>query len=254
MSISPLPSSSLEDICYPSTSYTANISHQESDLRSRVKVIVDRMVYNAYSFFHPPAILPVELAEEDGKLEQKKLLERKSKSYEEVRAEFYPIDQSKLTLAERIAESMQLTPSSDPEFRKKVDLYADPEFRKTQVRKYIDRRVKAEFPTPEEQKEDWFILAFCEEEFYPLYAQQTELFRRYIENDIWMINNHNRVALAKHKINWDILSPSEKAKAFVGKHKKCKAATGAVITAGCFFLYYHMVIINSRYQQLSLLR
>jgi hypothetical protein len=198
MSISPIATTSSENIYFPSPSHTENISNQETNLQTRIKSVASRMAYKTYSFFHHPGTLPPErVAEALYEENKKKILGEKPKSYEERKADFFPAtDKSHLTKLS-IVEIYEdpdfyklIGPYSDPEFRKKAELYADPEYRKTQARKHIEK------PLQIEQKEEWYVLSFCKEELHVIYEQEPEHLRKYIANDIWMLNRYNREALA----------------------------------------------------------
>ncbi|KAG6559263.1 hypothetical protein RHABOEDO_001868 (plasmid) [Candidatus Rhabdochlamydia oedothoracis] len=126
--------------------------------------------------------------------------------------------------------------------KKYIELYSDPEFRKAKAKEYADRRYNPQ--NEQENEEEWLVLSFCKQELHDLYRKEPKyLDTRHI--DLWIINGHNKAALAQHRKEWDKLTPSEKVEKIFGKRDKYEVSAAVATAASCFFLCHAM------YQYLS---
>lgn len=90
-------------------------------------------------------------------------------------------------------------------------------------------------------------MTFCEEELHDLYRREPKYLRQNITHNLWMLRGNNDPILAKHKKEWDQLSPSEKAEKVFGKHRKYEVTAGVSFVAACFFLCQYLLL----YQRLQ---
>lgn len=198
-------------------------SHQEHTLKDRIKAVVDRLAYKMHSYLNPPLIMPIELAEGQSKVDRKKFFAQKPDSYEEAKKKhWWLMDESQ---------------------RKIIKEYANPELRKEKAKEYADRKG---LPTIEQGRQNWLVLAFCEEEIHDLYNKNPEYLSS-VASSLWLLKGDNKPILDKHKREWEQLSPPEKAEKIFGKRWKYEAAAGVSAAAACFFLCHGLL----RYQQLQ---
>jgi len=224
MSISPTspnlpgPSSDLFS-CFLDTVETQEVSaSQELALKDRIKSVIDRLGCKVHLSFNPPLqLLPLGLAEAQYEVDKRKFFEKKPQSYEEARVLSY-LETRKGAWGPNLE-------------RKNVDLYADPEFRKERVKAYADSLFDGTAELFEDRKEEhWLIMKFCKEELHDLYRREPKYLGQDFLDDLAMLKN--RPILAKHKKEWDQLSPSEKTEKIFRKRWKYEVTP---VTA-CFFL------------------
>ena len=201
---------------------TASLN-QERTLKGQVCSFVDQVGYKIYSiYFNRPPIIPLEFAEAHYEVTKKKFFAKKPISYEEARERVLSYTQDNIG-----------TWGPDLEI-KNVDLYADPEFRKEKVKAYADSLLKGRYPRNRDE-EFWLVMSFCEEELHDLYKKEPKYLKSSIPAHLWMLKGHNKPILAKHKKEWDQLSPSEKAEKIFGKRRKYEIAVG-VSTIAAWYL------------------
>ena len=110
----------------------------------------------------------------------------------------------------------------------------NPEVRKNKVKEYADNLYEGRMSTIS-REEQWLVLSLCKQELHDLYRKE----QKYLDSrhtSLWMINGNNRAVLAKHRQEWDKLSPSEKAEKIFGKRDKYEIAAAATTAISCFFL------------------
>lgn len=128
--------------------------------------------------------------------------------------------------------------------RENIELYNYPEFRTAKVKEYADNLHEGRVTTSSGEQQ-WLVLRFCKQELHDLYRKEPKyLDTRHI--DLWVINGHNKVALAQHRKEWDRLTPSEKAENIFGKQDKYEVAAAAT-AVGCFFYPYYVSIMKPSY-------
>ncbi len=235
MSISPvvslnLPGSSSTDFSFLNNEDEVVSSNQDLSLKGRIKSVIDRLGYKAYSVFNPPCIMPLEFAEAQYEVDKENFFAQKPSSYEEAK--------------EKLWWSMNESQ------RRIIEEYAKPEFRKAKAKEYIDDSPERGFPTIERGKKDWFVLAFCEEEIYELHTKEPEHLKQYVPYDLFLLKGSNKPILDKHREQWAQLSPSEKAEKVFGKRWKYEAVAGVSAATACFFLCHYIWL----YQRLQLLQ
>lgn len=244
MSISPtspnLPGPSLDRFfCIPNEVEPQEApSTQELALKDRIKSVIDHLLYKIHLAFNPPPkLLPLSVPEAQYEARKKRFFAKKPQSYEEARAKVLndPLRLYEWSWGHRLE-------------KENLELYSDPEFRKERVKAYADSLFDGTAELPEDRKEEhWLIMTFCEEELHELYRKEPKYLRQYIPYDLWMVNNNNKPILAKHKKEWDQLSPSEKAEKFFGKRRKYEVTAGISTVLACFFLCQYL----SLYQRLQ---
>ncbi|MGB7128604.1 MAG: hypothetical protein WBD50_05900 [Candidatus Rhabdochlamydia sp.] len=213
-------------------------SSQELSLKDRIKSVIDRLGYAIHlSSNPPPDLLHLGLAKAQYEVDKKKFFAKKPQSYEEARAEVLndPLDLGSWSWSHKLE-------------KENLELYSNPEFRKEKVKAYADSLFDGTAELFEDRKEEhWLIMTFCEEELHDLYRKEPKYLRQGVTDSLWMIRGNNHPILAKHKKEWDQLSPSGKAEKIFGKRRKYEVTAGISIVTACFFLCQYI----SLYQRLQ---
>lgn len=242
MSISPTTSST-GFFLYP------NIENKEGPetpsqpitLKDRVCLMADRIGYRFYAgVLNLPHIMPTEFA--DAKYERTKRIffADQPKPFAEIKRRILSYSKiDAMSLEEKMQkENIELYGESESWAgrieKENIELYSDPKERKNKVKKYADNLYKGKKSTISKE-EQWLVLSLCKQELHNLYRKEP----KYLDSrhtSLWIINRNNRAVLAKHKQEWDKLSPSEKAEKIFGKRDKYEIAAATTTAISCFFL------------------
>lgn len=206
-------------------------SGQSIPLKERMCAIADCIGYRFYSaWINLPLTMPREFADADYERTKRIVFADKPRPFEEIKQEVLGYSEWELT-----SWGNQLE-------KKYIELYSDPEFRKAKAEEYAERKYLPQ--NKQENEEQWLVLSLCMQELHDLYRKEP----KYLDTrdvDLWIINGHNKATLAKHRREWDKMTPLEKAEKIFGKRDKYEIAATAVTAASCFFLCHTM------YQYLS---